>query len=118
MANCQDGSRRKLSAREASQHGAQDRLARPGDATASVHGGPIRIMRLAQVLDVTGLGKTKIYELQSQGDFPMRVGITAHSVGWIEAEVQAWIARRIAVRPAARAAHIGARLPIEPSRSR
>ncbi len=59
--------------------------------------GPIRMLRLAQVLDATGLGKTKIYELQARGDFPMRVKITSHSVGWVEEEVQAWLARRIAI---------------------
>ena len=59
--------------------------------------GPIRLLRLAQVLNVTGLGKTKIYELQSEGTFPMRVQITDHSVGWVEAEVQTWLARRIAM---------------------
>jgi prophage regulatory protein len=55
------------------------------------------MLRLAQVLDATGLGKTKIYELQAKGDFPRRVKITSHSVGWVEEEVQAWLARRIAV---------------------
>ena len=59
---------------------------------------PLRLLRLAQVMDVTGLGKSKIYELQSAGDFPMRVQITAHSVGWIEEEVQTWIAGRAAAR--------------------
>src|SRR5207253_6731831 len=53
---------------------------------------PIRMLRLAQVIDMTGLGKTKTYELQAGGEFPMRVKITAHSVGWIEDEVQAWLA--------------------------
>ncbi len=57
--------------------------------------GPIRMLRLAQFIDATGLGKTKIYELQADGDFPMRVKITAHSVAWIEEEVQAWLAARI-----------------------
>jgi prophage regulatory protein len=59
---------------------------------------PIRIVRLAQVIDMTGLGKTKIYELQAQGRFPMSVRITAHSVGWVEQEVQAWLAGRLAER--------------------
>ena len=59
--------------------------------------GPIRILRLAQVLNITGLGKTKIYQLQSEGNFPMRVQITDHSVGWIEQEVQAWLAKRVAI---------------------
>jgi prophage regulatory protein len=57
---------------------------------------PLRLLRLAQVLDMTGLRKTKIYELQAAGQFPMRVKITAHCVGWIEQEVQAWLAGRIA----------------------
>jgi prophage regulatory protein len=57
---------------------------------------PIRFLRLPQVIDATGLGKTTIYDLQGQGDFPMRVKITAHSVAWVEAEVEAWLAQRVA----------------------
>jgi prophage regulatory protein len=56
---------------------------------------PIRMLRLPQVIDATGLGKTKIYELQAEGSFPMRVKITAHSVAWIEEEVQAWLKARV-----------------------
>lgn len=56
---------------------------------------PIRLLRLPQVMEMTGLRKTKIYELHAEGAFPRRVKITAHSVGWIEAEVQAWLARRV-----------------------
>src|SRR5690606_35481550 len=59
--------------------------------------GPMRMLQLAQVMDVTDLRKTKIYELQAEGEFPMRVKITTHAVGWIEEEVQAWIARRVEV---------------------
>jgi prophage regulatory protein len=59
---------------------------------------PIRILRLAQVIDMTGLGKTKIYQLQAQGRFPMSVRITTHSVGWVEQEVQAWLTGRLAER--------------------
>ena len=56
---------------------------------------PIRLLRLPQVMEMTGLRKTKIYELHAEGAFPQRVKITGHSVGWIEAEVQAWLARRV-----------------------
>jgi prophage regulatory protein len=55
----------------------------------------IHMLRLPQVIDATGLGKTTIYELQGRGDFPMRVKITAHSVAWVEEEVQAWLAQRV-----------------------
>jgi len=59
---------------------------------------PIRILRLKQVIDMTGLGKTKIYQLQGQGRFPMSVPITGHTVGWVEQEVQAWLTGRISER--------------------
>lgn len=58
-------------------------------------GGEIRMLRLPAVKRITGLGKTKIYELQAAGDFPMRVQLTAHCVGWVERDVQNWLSRRI-----------------------
>jgi predicted DNA-binding transcriptional regulator AlpA len=66
----------------------------PADALRQT--APIRFIaeRKRPVIERTGLKKTKIYELQSEGEFPMRVKITAHAVGWIEHEVQAWLAER------------------------
>lgn len=58
----------------------------------------LRVLRLAQVLEMTGLGKTTIYELQSAGKFPGSVKITAHSVGWMEDEVLSWLEKRMALR--------------------
>ena len=55
-----------------------------------------RLLRLPQVIDRTGLGKTKLYELQKDGLFPMRIKITAHAVAWIEEEVETWIAGKVA----------------------
>ncbi len=54
-----------------------------------------RLLRLPQVIDRTGIKKTKLYELQKEGLFPMRIRITAHAVGWIEEEVDTWIADRV-----------------------
>jgi prophage regulatory protein len=68
------------------------------EAAPAAQRGPIRILRLSQVIAATGLGKTKIYELQATGDFPLRVQITAHCVGWVEAEIQDWLAHRVASR--------------------
>jgi prophage regulatory protein len=44
---------------------------------------------------VTGLGKAAIYKLLAQGWFPRSVKLTAHAVGWVEDEVQAWLGERI-----------------------
>jgi predicted DNA-binding transcriptional regulator AlpA len=41
----------------------------------------IRLLRLSQVMETTGLRRTKIYALQAAGDFPMRVQITPSCVG-------------------------------------
>jgi prophage regulatory protein len=75
-----------------------DRARTPIPFEPTSRSAPIRILRLAQVIDMTGLGKTKIYELQAQGRFPLSVRITAHSVGWVEQEVQAWLTGRLAER--------------------
>jgi prophage regulatory protein len=57
---------------------------------------PQRILRLAQVREVTGLGRSCIYQLQAGKQFPQRIKIGVRAVGWIESEVQQWIAKRIA----------------------
>ena len=44
------------------------------------------MLRLSQVAAITGLSKTKIYQLQIQGDFPMRVQLSPRRVAWVEAE--------------------------------
>jgi prophage regulatory protein len=56
---------------------------------------PMRVLRLGQVLDMTGLSKTTIYKLQAEGGFPLRMKITTHCVGWIENEVQSWVETRL-----------------------
>jgi prophage regulatory protein len=67
----------------------------PTGADSVVRPQRIRLLRLAQVMEVTGLKRTKIYGLQAQGDFPMRIQITSSSVAWLEHEVQSWIAKRV-----------------------
>jgi prophage regulatory protein len=59
---------------------------------------PIRILRLPEVCKSTGLGRAMIYRLQAEQRFPKSVKITEHAVGWIEREVQAWLAERVAAR--------------------
>ena len=64
--------------------------------TCGVRDAPIRMLRIDQVLAVTGLSKTRVYVMQAQGNFPLRVQLSPRRVGWVEAEVQAWLAARIA----------------------
>jgi prophage regulatory protein len=37
-----------------------------------------------------------IYQLEAEHRFPKRIKIGIRAVGWIESEVQIWLARRIA----------------------
>ncbi len=53
-----------------------------------------RYLRLDQVKEKTGLGKTTIYAMQSRGEFPMRVKITGAAVGWVEEHVEIWCKER------------------------
>ncbi|MFM5140742.1 helix-turn-helix transcriptional regulator [Aeromonas rivipollensis] len=60
-----------------------------------------RFIRIREVMQKTGLSKSSIYDLMAQGLFPQTVRLTGRSVALIEAEVDAWMAERIAARKAA-----------------
>jgi prophage regulatory protein len=60
----------------------------------------IEIIRLPQVCKMTGLGKTTIYELELTNRFPKRIKIGIRAVGWLNAEIKEWLAKRIENRPA------------------
>ncbi len=56
---------------------------------------PLRILRLRQVCSVTGLGKTKIYQMVAEQQFPQRIKLGSRAVGWLEGEVQEWLTKRL-----------------------
>ena len=55
----------------------------------------LTILRLPEVKARTGLSRSTIYLKMAEGSFPEPISLGARSVGWIESEVDAWIARRI-----------------------
>jgi len=65
--------------------------------TAPTH--PIRIIRLAEVKRRTGLSTSTIYSLMAEDKFPRQVTLgPGTAVGWVEAEIDNYIAARIAER--------------------
>ncbi|MGH6847623.1 MAG: AlpA family transcriptional regulator [Methylocella sp.] len=56
------------------------------------------ILRLPAVKTRTGLSRSTIYLRVSQGTFPRPVSLGGRAVGWVEAEIQSWLAERIAAR--------------------
>jgi prophage regulatory protein len=65
---------------------------------------PQAILRRPQVIARTGLKRTAIQDRINAGDFPRPVSLGARAVGWLESEVDAWIASRAAQREGARGA--------------
>ena len=53
------------------------------------------LIRLPIVQQRTGLSRSEIYRREGLGQFPKRVSLGARSVGWVESEIQAYIAERI-----------------------
>ena len=56
----------------------------------------LRIVRLPEVSQATGLSRSTIYRLVRSGTFPQSVALTARTVGWFSTDVEAWIAARAA----------------------
>ena len=54
-----------------------------------------KILRLPAVKAKTGLCRSKIYARISQGTFPTALNLGPNTVGWLEAEVDAWIDKQI-----------------------
>jgi prophage regulatory protein len=56
---------------------------------------PHAILRLPEVKKSTGLSRSTIYLRIAEGTFPKPVSLGGRAVGWLEAEVQDWLQRRI-----------------------
>jgi len=54
------------------------------------------VMRLPEVRRMTGLGRSTIYRLQADRQFPQSIKLGIRAVGWLEREVQEWLAGRVA----------------------
>lgn len=49
-----------------------------------------RLLRIRQVMEVTGLSRMTIYRLEQAGKFPRRRQLGANSVAWSEADISQW----------------------------
>ena len=50
-----------------------------------------RVMRLKEVMHVSGLGRSSIYNYMSKGKFPKCRPLGGGIVGWDSLEVQRWV---------------------------
>lgn len=50
--------------------------------------------RLAEILSLTGLSRSTVYELMRKGQFPRPVNLSARAVAWPESVIAEWLASR------------------------
>jgi prophage regulatory protein len=58
---------------------------------------PLRFLRLPDVINRTGLGRSSIYREMAAGRFPLQVKVGAMAC-WVESEVVAWQQARLQER--------------------
>ncbi|WP_230389316.1 helix-turn-helix transcriptional regulator [Vibrio nitrifigilis] len=49
---------------------------------------PICLIRLKEVMAMTGLSRSYVYQLIGQGYFPQSISLGARAVAWVQSEVQ------------------------------
>jgi prophage regulatory protein len=56
-----------------------------------------KVLRLSQVKEKTGLGRSTIYAEMSKGKFPKSISLGIRSVGWLEDSIDNWIDSRVKI---------------------
>jgi len=65
---------------------------------------PITILRRKKVEAKTGLSRSTIYDLIKIGGFPAPIKVGPKAVGWLEHEIEAWLAAKVEESRKAKAA--------------
>jgi prophage regulatory protein len=58
----------------------------------------MKILRIQDVKNITGLSSATIWRMEKSGAFPLRRQIGPHSVGWLSSELLQWIESRPTAR--------------------
>jgi prophage regulatory protein len=55
---------------------------------------PDKVQRRRDVLELTGLSTSTIYDMMARGDFPRPVRLGKRAVGWRESDLTKWLESR------------------------
>ena len=55
----------------------------------------MKILRINEVTNLTGLSKSSIYKQVRQNQFPQSIKLTDRATGWDSREVEKWITNKI-----------------------
>ena len=65
---------------------------------ANINQEKLTILRRKQVEKRTGLSRSTIYLRIKEGTFPRPINLGVRAVGWLENEIEAWLAERMEIR--------------------
>lgn len=51
----------------------------------------MKLIRIKDVMDRTGLARSTIYKYISEGKFPKPIKLGSRAVAWVETEIDGWI---------------------------
>jgi len=54
----------------------------------------MKILKEEEVVEIVGLSRVSIWRMERSGKFPKRLQLGARKVGWLENEIQGFIASR------------------------
>lgn len=60
----------------------------------------MKLLRLDEVCEMAGIGKTCAYKMIGEGIFPKPVNIRGRAVRWVSTEIENWILERMEERDA------------------
>ena len=54
-----------------------------------------KILRLPEVMAITGLSRSTIYAYMDKGTFPKAMKLGERAIGWLSSDIETWIAERV-----------------------
>jgi prophage regulatory protein len=55
----------------------------------------MRVVRWRELRSLVQLSRSTVARLERSGDFPKRVHLSGHAVGWIDSQIKDWLRERI-----------------------
>jgi prophage regulatory protein len=56
------------------------------------------LIRLSEVKEYTGLGRSSIYKYMNDGLFPKSVSLGDRAIAWVDTEIEEWVQNKIDLR--------------------
>jgi len=64
------------------------------DYTTTTQVVPDRLVRLPELIALTGVSPSSIWRWERQGEFPARIHIGARAIGWRLSDINKWLSAR------------------------